>query len=78
MVHDIADIFVAFFKAYSEVEKRNEAIFYINVVNMELFWFVTRLYLFPTRCIIPSFLIYRSWEGPEWDITSNCYIYLQI
>jgi ceramide synthetase len=77
MIHDFADIFVALFKAYSEMEFKKETIFYINVINMELVWFISRIYLFPTRCILPSFIQYREVDGPEWDLAQNCYRYMQ-
>jgi hypothetical protein len=65
-IHDVADIFVSFFKLYSELEKRNYLIFYLNVVNMEVVWFYTRLYLYPLRVILPSWFNYRGSEIIEW------------
>lgn len=78
VIHDFADIFVAFFKAYSEMQFKKETIFYINVINMELVWFISRIYLFPTRCIIPFYLQYRERDGPEWDYAQSCYNYMLV
>ena len=65
-IHDVADIFVTLFKFYSEFEKRNILIFYFNVLNMEVIWFYTRLYLYPIRVIFPSWFNYRGTEIYEW------------
>jgi hypothetical protein len=77
MIHDFADIVIAWFKLYSELQCKNEKVFYFNVVNMEVVWLVTRLYLFPVRVISPSFEYFRKNDAPVWDIASNIYVYMQ-
>ena len=60
MIHDVSDIFVVIFKFYSEIENRNNLIFYFNVFNMEVVCLYTRLYLYPVRVILPSWFNYKG------------------
>lgn len=74
-IHDIADVCVAMFKAYSEIEKRSSTLLYLFAANMELVWFYTRLYLFPTRILFPTLEVYNTMVGPAWEITKYAYAY---
>lgn len=57
LVHDVSDIFLAFFKAYGMF--RTDLIFYINVLNMIVSWFITRIVLYPKGIIMPL-IFYRK------------------